>query len=595
MDDYTFGLPDLGSAAEAQSELAARLKVLETIGFAIASGGPLEMVLEVLMELLLQAVPSEAATIFMLEQPEQTLRFAVTRGVSKDDLTSLQLRAGDGLVGWAVRHNQHLVITDAQHDARFNREVDQQTGFDTRSALCVPLSSRRGVIGAIQLLNRRTETYTEAEATYVASIGAQVAQVIENMRLFEEQQQAMRVVQALQEAGRWLNSSLDLQRVLDQIVRSAGSVVEAEAGSILLTQLDGRLKFEVAFGPRAEALLASHNDHGQYLDQGVAAWVAQHAQPQLIPDCAADPRFTGGPGARIASQLGFENKSMLCVPMRHREQVVGVFQLINRLDGKPFNEADLHNVSAFADDAAAALTNARLYDSLEQSYIYTIDSLVTALDARDNETGGHSQRVALYALEVAKLLNLPADEQEVIYNGSLLHDIGKIGIPDSILRKPDRLTEEEFSVMRRHTIIGYRILKGISFLEKAAVIPLFHHERYDGKGYLFGLAGHDIPLGARIFAVVDTYDAMTSDRVYRAALSHDTACQELRDCSGTQFDQEIAEAFLSIPGQTLLAVREQVRTQEARNRPLRAEMGTEEEDYAAAEAAYKELKSQGVL
>jgi putative nucleotidyltransferase with HDIG domain len=189
--------------------------------------------------------------------------------------------------------------------------------------------------------------------------------------------------------------------------------------------------------------------------------------------------------------------------------------------------------------------NEALHD-VEESYNITLEALVTALDAREHETHAHSQRVKEYALTLARELGLRHDDLIQTGRGALLHDVGKIGVPDSILLKPGKLNEQEWVEMKKHPQIGYTILKNIEFLSPSAEIVLCHHERWDGKGYPYGLAGLDIPLGARIFAVVDTLDAMTSDRPYRKALSFEAAFKEIRSCAGTQFDPRVADAFLSI-------------------------------------------------
>lgn len=185
---------------------------------------------------------------------------------------------------------------------------------------------------------------------------------------------------------------------------------------------------------------------------------------------------------------------------------------------------------------------------LDDTYRFTLQALVTALDTRDEETQGHSLRVVRYTMALARLMEI-RDPQllKIIEYGALLHDIGKIGIPDAILRKPTQLGDEEWAVMKSHSQLGYRVLKRIKFLEESAQMVLHHHERWDGKGYPDGLAGEDIPRGARIFAVADTLDAMTSDRVYRRALPFVTAADEIQRCSGVQFDPAVVRAFLSVP------------------------------------------------
>jgi putative nucleotidyltransferase with HDIG domain len=185
---------------------------------------------------------------------------------------------------------------------------------------------------------------------------------------------------------------------------------------------------------------------------------------------------------------------------------------------------------------------------LETTYSTTLWALVAALDAREHEVSNHSQRVVRFTLAIARRLGLPDRDLPDVGRGALLHDIGKIGITDAILLKPGKLTEEEWVVMRRHPQIGFEILKSIPFLGAPAELVLSHQERYDGSGYPRALSGEAIPLGARIFAIADTYDAMTSDRPYRKKTTIDAARAEVTRCAGTQFDQRCADAFLAIPG-----------------------------------------------
>jgi HD-GYP domain-containing protein (c-di-GMP phosphodiesterase class II) len=181
---------------------------------------------------------------------------------------------------------------------------------------------------------------------------------------------------------------------------------------------------------------------------------------------------------------------------------------------------------------------------VETSYNSTLYALVAALDAREHETSDHSQRVVRYTLAIANRLSVPKAEQPDIARGALLHDIGKIGIPDAILLKPGPLTPAEWEEMHRHPQIGWTILKSIAFLHVPAEIVLCHQERFDGSGYPRGLRGEAIPVGARIFAIADTLDAMTSDRPYRKRAAFDAALREIRHNSGTQFDPKIVEALL---------------------------------------------------
>jgi putative nucleotidyltransferase with HDIG domain len=188
----------------------------------------------------------------------------------------------------------------------------------------------------------------------------------------------------------------------------------------------------------------------------------------------------------------------------------------------------------------------RSMEKLKRSYDLTLEALGDALDLKDAETEGHSKRVTAFTMAIARAMDLPDDRRDVIARGAFLHDIGKMAIPDAILRKPGRLTPEEQMEMRKHAFYGYQMLRKIPFLQEAANIVYSHQERYDGSGYPRGLKGEQIPLGARIFAVADTFDAITSDRPYRAAQSMSAARREIQKYAGRQFDPDVVETFMSI-------------------------------------------------
>ncbi len=197
-----------------------------------------------------------------------------------------------------------------------------------------------------------------------------------------------------------------------------------------------------------------------------------------------------------------------------------------------------------------------LSDDLRAAYDATLVAMLSALDKRDNETQGHSLRVVAYTERLAKELGIAEPELIAIRRGALLHDVGKIGVPDAILRKPGKLDREEWLVMKKHAELGYEMLRDIKFLREAALIVLTHQERFDGGGYPRGLKGEEIPLGARLFACADSLDAMTSDRPYRKALPYERVRQELIDFTGTQFDPLVVEAFLRVPPEDWRRIRD---------------------------------------
>ena len=209
-------------------------------------------------------------------------------------------------------------------------------------------------------------------------------------------------------------------------------------------------------------------------------------------------------------------------------------------------------------------------DEIQVTYNTTLEALSTALDYRDNVTEGHSQRVVKYSIEIGKALGLKDYDLEVLARGTLLHDIGKIGVPDSILRKPAILTSEEWGEMRKHVEYGYRMLQSIPFLKDASSIVLHHQERYDGAGYPQGLKRDEIVIGARIFAIVDTYDSMTTDRPYRKALTDKDAREEILRGRNSQFDPVVVDTFFKIPEQKWSTIKGDVAGRKSNNSIFRS-------------------------
>jgi len=237
---------------------------------------------------------------------------------------------------------------------------------------------------------------------------------------------------------------------------------------------------------------------------------------------------------------------------------------------KPFNIMDVDTVIKRAVERSRLIRANKDYQhnledrvaaqtrELVKLYSGTLEAMILALDLREHETGYHSYRVTEYALNLARHVGLDDEQLSVLAKGALLHDIGKIGVPDHILLKPDRLNEEEWIEMRKHAEFGYEMIKKIEFLEESANMVYAHHERYDGGGYPRGLRGEQIPLGARIFSVVDALDAMTSTRVYRKALPIEEALRRIKEGSGTQFDPAVVRVFIDIPREEWSQIREKV-------------------------------------
>lgn len=245
--------------------------------------------------------------------------------------------------------------------------------------------------------------------------------------------------------------------------------------------------------------------------------------------------------------------AMISIPMRIKNRIIGVLNAYSFTRGHIFTEGQEKTLFIFSNSIAVAVETKRLYENLQQTFSETMLGLAAAIEARDKYTNGHSTRVAEYAQIISEGLGLSKEEINLIYQAARLHDIGKIGIDNAALNKPERLTEKEHNMFKDHISIGKQIIQPINFLSQAIPLIYYHHEFYNGEGYPDGKRGEDIPLGARILQVADAFDAMTSNRPYRKALSYDVAISELRKFSGTQFDPDIISVFVKEMGKRNVA------------------------------------------
>jgi putative nucleotidyltransferase with HDIG domain len=332
-----------------------------------------------------------------------------------------------------------------------------------------------------------------------------------------------------------INSSLDIAEIRKKAIEAATELVNAEAGSLLfLDEKTGDLYFDVAIGEKGEKVKTIRLKKGQ----GIAGWVTEHDEPVIINDAQNDPRFFKG----ADEKSGFVTKSMICVPVKTRDKIVGVLQAVNK-KSTSFDNDDLDLLKGLSNQVAIAIENARLYDELRETFYATIHALAETIEKRDPYTAGHTKRVMNYSLAIGRMMGFSKKEIENLKLSAILHDIGKIGIRDDVLLKNDKLTSDEFKKIMMHTVYGAEILNHIRQLKSVVPGVKNHHEKYDGSGYPDGLKGDEIPVIARIIAVTDTFDAMTTDRPYRKGLSFDEAFEELKKMAGTQFDPNVVNAF----------------------------------------------------
>jgi putative nucleotidyltransferase with HDIG domain len=359
-------------------------------------------------------------------------------------------------------------------------------------------------------------------------------------------------LEALMSVGSVINSSLGKKRVLEEVMDSLIKLTHAERGFLFLRDPeDGKFNPETSRGIDHINL----DQEAFKVSSTIVHRVADTGKPIRTTNAQADPRFDGQ-----ESIVAFNLRSILCAPLKLKDQLIGVLYVDNRVHSGIFHESDLSLITAFADQAAVAINNADLIENLKKTnfqleaanielgiaYEATLRGWVVALEKRDKETEGHTRRVTVLTQRLAQKMGVDRDTLEHFTRGALLHDVGKMAISDVILRKEGPLTPEERAIMEKHPVYAYEMLSPIEFLKPAIDIPYRHHEKWDGSGYPGGLKGEEIPFAARIFAVIDVWDALTSDRPYRKALPHADVRARIQADSGKHFDPHVVKAFMQL-------------------------------------------------
>ena len=391
----------------------------------------------------------------------------------------------------------------------------------------------------------------------VSSINLELTQLARNLARLQEDTRVRFATQrermeALAGVGSVINSSLGLKKVLDEVMDTLIVLMKAERGFLMLKDEKGDFRVQIARDAKNQDL----TEDVFSISKSIVRQVLERGETVLTTNARTDPRFE-----QQASVAAYQLLSILCAPLKVKDELIGVIYVDKLAQTWIFSSDELELISMFANQAAVAIDNARLFDGLQASneelqeaYHATLEGWVRALDLRDKETEGHTKRVTALTEKLARKMGMDENALVHIQRGALLHDIGKMAIPDGILLKPAALSPEERTLIEMHPVYAYEMLTPIRFLSPALDIPYCHHEKWDGTGYPRGLSGDTIPLAARIFAVVDVWDALVSDRPYRKAMKPEDVKRKLREDSGRHFDPQVVDAFLELDDQTLRSV-----------------------------------------
>jgi putative nucleotidyltransferase with HDIG domain len=498
---------------------ARRLSLLNKASCTVSSALDLETVLGSILEMSAKALSFERCAIVMpTEDGELTVRAAHGYG----EIVGKKIPTGAGVSGTVFETGMSERIADVSRDLRY---VAGSEG--ARSEMAAPMVVNGEVIGVLDAESPTVDDVSKVDLEVFEALAGQAAVAVRNARLFQGMEDAnaalksnllemarlnkeleaytaqvatardalatqVRQLTALHHAGQAVVSSLDLETTLEAIVTMTQDIVESSSTTIkLIDRETEELRVKVRIGKQGQT-------------EGVAT---------------------------------------IDLPLVVGDKTIGMFELESV---RAYGEDERRLLETLASQAAIAIENARLFEDTQQTYYDTLKSLAGVLDARDAYTRGHSQRVADLAGKLTEQLGLDEKARKEIYSAALLHDIGKIGVRDDVLLKPGKLSAEEMETIRSHPIFGDAILAPLKFLGRVTGMVKHHHERWDGKGYPDGLVGDDIPLASRIVAVADTYDALTSDRPYRARRTHEVSMKIIVDESGKQFDAQVVSALAAV-------------------------------------------------
>ena len=414
-----------------------------------------------------------------------------------------------------------------------------------QSAIYVPMLAQGSVIGVLQMQSYTRSRFSQVDADLLTLAANTAAVAIENANLFSQLQRRVDQLSGLHAIDTAISSTTDLRMSLRTVLDNVTRLLKVDAADILLLNPTSlTLEHSASRGYRTNEITHTSLRFGEGR-AGQAALERKVMIAENQKELSEDPTQKS-----LAAAEGF--KAHVAVPLIAKGQVRGVLEIHNRIPLDP-NHEWLEFLNMLSGEASLAVDSGQMFESLGRAnleltlaYDATIEGWSQALDLRDKETEGHTQRVTDLALELARRFEINPASLVHMRRGALLHDIGKMGIPDRILLKPEKLTEEEWEIMRRHPVYAHDLLSRISYLRPAMDIPACHHEKWDGSGYPNGLKGEQIPLTARIFSIVDVYDALTSDRPYRPAWTKKKALTYVQEQAGYHFDPTIVPVFLKM-------------------------------------------------
>jgi PAS domain S-box-containing protein/putative nucleotidyltransferase with HDIG domain len=510
-----------------------------TVSAALRQATNRHEILSTILDQMIELLNAGGAFIAIPDSYNGGVLIEMGRGVIGNSYSGMKIPQGRGASGWVIANRLPYLNNQAQSDPIFYRP-DMLGEYHCVAA--VPLIAHEQSIGALWLA-RKTEI-AEQDLKLLTAIADIAANAIHRITLHEQTEKQLNHLIALHQIDLAITTNFGLEDTLNIILGHVRTELNVDAASILLiNEAENALEYAAGLGFKTEHIKLTHVKIGD--------GTAGRAALEKCTASSADLELASQNDSRSTLIAHEKFTCHVATPLLIKGQVKGILEVFHQTPQNPDSKW-FDYFETLATQTMIAIENANLLKTLQVkneeltvAYDATIEGWSRALDLRDHETEGHTQRVTEMALKLADLLGMSQTDKTDMRRGALLHDIGKMGVPDAILHKPGDLTETEWKVMREHPTLAYRMLSPIAYLNRALDISYYHHERWDGSGYPHGLKGEEIPLAARVFAIVDVFDALTSDRPYRKAWTYEKAYQYIELQAGKHFDPEIVKVFLA--------------------------------------------------
>jgi diguanylate cyclase (GGDEF)-like protein/putative nucleotidyltransferase with HDIG domain len=507
-----------------------QLSVLNTVAASLSQSLDLHEVLYDTLLKVTSVVRASIGSIQLLDEHTGDIRLAAQTGLPDEAVIALSVvRPGEGISHDVIVSGEPVIVPDYSADQR------RLTSAPIKSLVCVPIKAHAKTVGTLMAGYYSPRVVKTHELDLLVSIGNQIGVAVQNARLYEQMVNKSRRLAAITRIIRVITSNLDLDQVHEAFAAELGNVIAFDRMILILFKED-RQHLELAAVITSQPTMLGK---GTIMPAcgSAAEWVAKNRMPLIKEDLILEHDFAEDDGLILEGI-----RSSIHLPIYSDSEVTGAFVLASR-NPRAYSASDIELLQPIAEGLSIAVHNARLFERNRRMYLGSIKALTAVVDAKDAYTHSHSEQVAFYARAIAEEMRMDPEEIEL---AGKVHDIGKVGIDERILNKRGKLEPTERALLMSHSEIGALILSNIDELKNLVPAVRAHHERMDGKGYPDGLKGDEIPLYARVLAVADSFDAMTSDRPYSSARSLQFAVEQLRDCSGSQFDPEVIGAFFNV-------------------------------------------------